>query len=107
MAHVHTDKSAAIQERYDGAFRCRLCPDHFPREDNDWCAVAERVVCDDCCRSLMMGDERTLGLVEQARDREFEPEDVIAACMQCPRLVRLVSETVVDGEDEGVRLPLN
>lgn len=43
---------------YDGGLTCRLCPDPRPSEDNEWCPIAERVVCENCCRALMLGDDR-------------------------------------------------
>lgn len=94
-------------ERFDGAFRCRLCPDQLPSVENDWCPVAAGVVCEDCCRALMMGDARLLDAVAKRLGRGVDQQDVIERCMQCERLVRLVSETAILGESEGVRLPLH
>lgn len=40
MAHRHAEEERRPAEPHDGAFRCGLCPDHVPKPDNDWCAVA-------------------------------------------------------------------
>ncbi len=104
MAHANED-SMPVPERFDGALRCRLCPDLSPAEDNDWCPLAAGVVCDDCCRALMMGDERLLDAVSRRRGHEIGMEQVVESCMQCERLVRLVTETTGDGD--GVRLRPN
>jgi hypothetical protein len=93
-------------ERTDGAFRCRLCPDTFPREDNEWCGCAGGIVCDDCCRAIMMGEQRMLEAISKRRGRRMRSEDVVSTCMECERLVRLVTERAVDG-DIAVRLPLH
>lgn len=108
MARKHHDEDRRRRRvRYDGAFRCGLCLDPFPAPDNDWCPVAEGVVCEDCCRELMMGDERRLAEVSRGRDQVLESDDVIAHCAECERLIRLVSDHILDGELDGVRLPMH
>jgi hypothetical protein len=106
MARIHHEDDLPVPERYDGAFRCTLCPDHSPREDNDWCPVAGGVVCEDCCRALMMGDDRLLEAVSVRKGHEVDPDDVIAHCMECERLVRLVSEQTFE-EGTDARLPMH
>ena len=101
------DRRRRRARRWDGAFRCGLCPDRIPQPDNDWCPVFEGVVCEDCCRSLMMGDERLLAEVSEAAGREITPDDVIARCTECERLIRIVSEHLLDGETEAARLPMH
>jgi hypothetical protein len=106
VAH-HLDTAIPDPDRFDGAFRCHICPDHFPREDNDWCPIARAVVCDDCCRALMMGDERAADVVALRVGHDLDGDEIIDSCMRCDRLVRLVSETATEGESEGVRLPMH
>jgi hypothetical protein len=105
MADLFNDQMSH-PERTDGAFSCRLCADRFPHEDNDWCPAARTVVCEDCCRALMTGEQRMLAAVSSRRGHRMDAQDVVSACMQCDRLVRLVSERGPDG-DISVRLPLH
>jgi hypothetical protein len=106
MARHSDEHEPATAERFDGAFRCRLCPDHLPREDNDWCPAAQGVVCEDCCRALMMGDERLLEAISRRRGLDLDTPDVISNCTECERLIRLVSEHVPD-EGNDARLPMH
>jgi hypothetical protein len=88
--------------RFDGGLTCRLCADTRPSEENDWCRLAERVVCESCCRALMLGDERLRSAVAELRGEELRADDIIAECVECDRLVQLVSESVTE-DDTGVR----
>lgn len=106
MAHAHHDDDLPQPERTDGALRCRLCPDPSPHPDNDWCPVTGGIVCEDCCRALMMGDPRALALASERRERQIDNDDVIAECSECARLIRLVSDRVLEGETD-VRLPMH
>lgn len=101
------DGDIALADRYDGAFRCRLCPDEHPRDDNDWCPVLQGVVCEDCCRSLMLGDERMREAVAHRLGHGVAAKDVIGRCTECSRLIRLVSEHVLADESEAARLPMH
>jgi non-ribosomal peptide synthetase component F len=76
--------------RHDGAFACTLCAERQPDADNDWCPITRSVVCDDCCRELMMAEERVTMAASAEIGHPFTPEDIVAACMACPRLARLV-----------------
>lgn len=99
-------RHARHARRHDGALLCTMCVDTRPREDNDWCPVSGSVVCDDCCRDLMLGEERALLVASEARGHDIQPEDVISVCTSCERLIRLVSEHAPeDGPD--VRLPMH
>lgn len=106
MAH-RTDKSVLPDDGpYDGGLTCRLCPDPRPSEDNEWCPIAERVVCEDCCRALMLGDDRLRRAVAELNGGARTPDDVIAACVACERLGKLIEEHVPQHETD-VRFPLH
>jgi hypothetical protein len=94
------------RRKHDGALLCTLCVDTRPREDNDWCPVTGSIVCEDCCRGLMMGDERVVLAAAELTGREPEPEDVLSVCTECPRLIRIVTEESVEDGTE-VRLPMH
>ncbi len=96
----------ARRRKYDGGLVCTLCVDTRPHEDNEWCSVAHAIVCEDCCRGLMMGDERVLMAVEEVTGQEVEPEDILEVCTQCPRLVRIVTEEAFESGPD-VRLPMH
>lgn len=94
-------------DRRDGAFRCGQCRDGRPHEDNDWCPVMQSILCEDCCRSLMLGDERMIAAATRRYGRGIDSKDVISKCTECPRLIRLVSEHVLADESEAARLPMH
>jgi hypothetical protein len=106
LAHLHDTDDGHRRDARDGALVCGLCVDRTPRIDNDWCAVTGRVVCEECCRALMIGEARALLVASEAAGRELSPEDVVSECTGCPRLIRLVTEhTLESGTD--VRLPMH
>lgn len=102
MTHVADAGIGVGDHRFDGGLTCRLCADTRPSEENDWCPLAERVVCESCCRALMLGDERLRSAVGELRGDELKVDDIIAECVQCDRLVRLVSEHPPE-DDTNVR----
>jgi hypothetical protein len=106
MAHRHDDNEKRGRATFDGALVCGLCVDNTPRIDNDWCPVTECVMCDECCRGLMMGEGRALVVASEIAGRELTAEDVVAECTSCPRLMRLVTEHTLEGETD-VRLPMH
>jgi hypothetical protein len=90
--------------QHDGVLRCRLCIHHTPGEECDWCPAIDSVICDDCCRQLMLGQMQLLVAASDAAGEALDPTEIVAECTDCPRLVRLISERVLDDREPDERL---
>lgn len=94
---------AESTSHYDGALLCTTCADRRPREDTDWCPAIGRVVCDDCCRSLMLGEHRIL---KSGAEDAMTLDQIVVACVACPRLAGIVEDEAF-GDEPDVRFPLH
>lgn len=105
MAHAHGNLPEREESRlHDGALHCRLCIHHSPDEECDWCPAVESVICEDCCRQLMLGQIRVMVAAADITGGAVDPTELEAECADCPRLVRLISERVLDEREPGEQL---
>jgi hypothetical protein len=65
--------------------RCLLCAETQPSAQHEWCAVAESLVCSECCEALLAGDPHRLFSLAANAGRVMTPEVIFHACALCER----------------------
>ena len=78
---------------HDGALRCALCADASPDAGHDWCPAAEGLVCETCCRRVLLGKDTRLYAIAATRvDGDDSVENLSVACFGCDRGRRWFAE---------------
>lgn len=91
MAGLDNEPLTPDRERHDGAAMCRLCSSTDAIAGHAWCAASGGLVCDDCCRSLLLGDARQVPPTT-ASDLARRADMIISACLECERGQRWYTE---------------
>ena len=103
MARADRQPDLEATTPWDGRARCRLCSEDLGA-DHGWCTAAGGLVCDGCCEEVLGGDSSRLEHAAAASSRRIAPLEVMASCLACPRLDRmLVDDEDVDGQDHHGR----
>ena len=96
MADLDMTPRTAPQTPHDGAAACRLCPTAMPHADEDWCAAAGCLVCDECCRRLVHGDPARLSALQLENGEPMTLEVLYMACATCGRGRHRFAEHLLD-----------
>ena len=81
---------------HDGLAACRLCSSSDPAADHDWCLAAEGLVCDACCRRVLLGDDAPLHAIAATRVDGDDAGNLATACFRCERGHRWFAEQLQD-----------
>lgn len=71
--------------RHDGVAACRLCASTKPDAGHEWCAASGGLICDECCRRVLLGDISRLRPWIPASDLPRHAEEIIGSCLVCER----------------------
>ena len=85
MADLDGAPLERVPPRHDGLAACRLCSSSDAAADHDWCPAAEGLVCDGCCRAVLLGDDVRLRTLTATRVDEDEAGSPVPACFGCER----------------------
>lgn len=85
----------------DGALRCALCATSSAEADHEWCAVAESLICDECCSALLHGSLMRMFAIAAHAGRVVTPETLLQGCSQCQRALRHAEDQLLEEDDAG------
>lgn len=88
--------------RHDGMAACRLCSSTDASADHGWCAASGGLVCDSCCRRVLLGDVSGLRLPAPETDLADDAETIISACLGCERGQRWYANLMLERVTRGV-----
>jgi hypothetical protein len=94
------DAAPGSSTAWDGRARCRLCAGDGGA-DQEWCAVAAALVCDDCCDEVLGGEPEKLRAAGTSAAHSMAPLEILASCATCPRLGRKMAEDDADSIGPG------
>ena len=90
--------------RHDGLATCRLCSSSDAAADHEWCPAAEGLVCDACCRHVLLGEDTRLYAIAATRaDGDDTVENLTSACFGCDRGRRWFAQQLQDRFGRGTR----
>ena len=82
-----------VPPRHDGLAACRLCSSSDAAAGHAWCPAAGGLVCDTCCRRVLLGEDTRLYAIAATRpDGDETVETLVSACFGCERGRRWFSE---------------
>lgn len=92
MAGLDREPLVPERGRHDGMAACRLCASTDAAADHAWCAASEGLVCDECCRHVLLGDVWRLKPLMSPDEIADRAEVIICACLACERGQRWYAE---------------
>ncbi len=93
-----------VPPRHDGLAACRLCSSSDAGADHDWCPAAEGLVCETCCRRVLLGEDTRLYAIAATRvDGDDSVENLSIACFGCDRGRRWFAEQLQRRLDGGAK----
>lgn len=99
MAGLDSDPLAHGPGPHDGMASCRLCSSTEAAADHDWCAASGGLVCDACCRRVLLGEVSHLG--RPVDDLADCAESIISACLACERGRRWYADQMLEHVTRG------
>jgi hypothetical protein len=84
---------------HDGMALCRMCATGDAEAHHEWCAASGGLVCDECCRRVLLGDVRRLDPAMTVAQLAERAEAIIASCLSCERGQRWFTEQLQQRSD--------
>jgi hypothetical protein len=94
MADLDRTPPERLPLRHDGLASCRLCASADAAAEHDWCPASEGLVCEACCRRVLLGDPSRLEVAMGDADSPDVFETLITTCLSCERAKRWYAEQV-------------
>jgi hypothetical protein len=90
MAELDALPLESTPVRHDGLAICRVCCSADAAAAHDWCLAVRGLLCDACCRRILIGEEPRMAWATCADDAEGAP--LVDECLGCDRGHRWFAE---------------
>lgn len=99
MARFDADPLQFRPALSDGPARCRVCATTAADAEHEWCPAAEALVCEECCRRILLGSVGAYIAAAVGAGSDPTP----SACADCERGQRWFAGQVLGALGTGER----